>query len=301
MNTREAWSHMRLRNSIGSEKLGSRRSFAPSMNFIMHLQIASLIAFCLASSLGANAATPDTSGDSARATISVQATVPKGQLAVAGQALYERRGSLLRIDIQQLSITGPAQGATARNPLPPGGYVIVVDATTRAYTMWSPSKRMYYTGQTTTPTPSPSATATPAATKKPSGTSVSSVLASLKDLRQFVVSLSLSPDKTPIQGHPTTNFDFRFTRQVKNQDPVDVIGRASFADDLGGIPLLVTFTARGGTGGKLSANVRVALSDVKQQAPPQSDFVPPAGYVRASSIFDVITLPSPPPKDSSAP
>jgi len=252
-----------------------------------------LILLCVALGSDAIAEPADTRGASAHATLSVQATVPKGELAVNGQASFERRDSLVRIDLQALSLTGPSKPATTRNPLPPGGYTIVVDAATRAYTVWSPSKRTYYSGQGGGPSASVSpATPTPTASEEPSGPNLSAILASLKDLRQFAVSLSLSPDKTPIDGHPTTNFDFHFTRQIKGKDPVELLGRASFADDLGGIPLLVVLNVRGGPSSTLTAQVRVALSDVTQKVPPKSDFVPPSGYRKVSSLFDVIIIPT---------
>jgi hypothetical protein len=226
--------------------------------------------------------------------------MPKGQLALKGAATFERRGSLIRVDLLTLSLTDATKATPLPDPIPPGGYSVVYDTVTMVYTVWSPSRRTYYSGKGRPAMPSPPATPTPAPSASP-GSSLESALASLKDLRQFAISLSLAADKTPIDGHPTTNFDFRFTRQVKAQDPIDASGRASFADDLGGVPLLLVLSATHGPAGTLGANLRVSLSDVKQKAPPESDFAPPAGYAKGSSIFDVIVIPVIPVGSSPSP
>jgi hypothetical protein len=249
------------------------------------------VALVLASP-GTRISAADPSGESAHVALTIDATTPQGPLALTGTAAYARRGSLIRIDLTQLAFTGGPNRAQSASPLPPGGYTLVYDVSSMMYMIWSPSRHRYFSAKGSA-SPSSAPTAKPAPSPSPSespGPSLTSVLASLKDLRQFVVSLTLSPDKTPIEGHPTTNFDFRFTRQLKAQEPTDVTGRASFADDLGGIPLLFTLSASGGKGNP-SGNVRAELSAVKQSAPPQADFAVPAGYTKASSLFDVLVIP----------
>jgi hypothetical protein len=225
-------------------------------------------------------------GFSARASLSVRANTQKGNMSLSGSAALERRGRLVRIDLLTLAVADPTK-ASPSNPIPPGGYSFVYDTATMNFTLWSPSRRLYYTGKgkpsAATPAPSPSASPT---------SEPSSVLAGLKDLRQFALSIALSPNKDAVDGHPTTSFDFKFARQVKNEDPLEVSGRATFADDLGGVPLLLTMKAITGAAGGFGADLRVALNDVKQTVPPQSDFEAPSDYVKASSIFDVIALPT---------
>ncbi|MEO6990677.1 MAG: hypothetical protein ABI346_05875 [Candidatus Baltobacteraceae bacterium] len=253
--------------------------------------------FALASAATGTSATP--SGVSGRVSLSLQATTPKGQSSLAGAATFARRGSFVRIELQSLSLTKTNSVLSA---IPPGGYVVVYDTATMVYTIWSPSRRTFYTGgrkpPTAATTPAPVPTAAPSA---PPGNSIWSVLAGVKDLRGFALSLSLSPDKTPIDGHPTTNFDFTFTRQVKAQDPVDVSGRATFADDLDGVPLLFVVNATNGPTATLRADLRVSLSDVSRRSAPQSYFAPPSGYTRVSSIFDVIVIPGLPSGSSTSP
>jgi hypothetical protein len=243
--------------------------------------------FALAAVVCATARTiaDEPAGFAGRASIFVQANTGKGLLSLAGAAAFEQRGTFIRFDLLSLLLTDPSKGATGPNRIPPGGYTFVYDTSTMSFVLWSPSRRLYYAGKATAPVQSP----TPSPSESPTSGPLS-VLAQLKDLRQFAFSLALSPDKTTIDGHPTTNFDFKFARQVKDEDPIDVAGRASFADDLGGIPLLLTAKATKGAAGGPSADVRVALTDVKQKAPPQSDFTPPAGYAKTSSILDVLGI-----------
>jgi len=227
---------------------------------------------------------------SGHAAISFEATTPQGHIALDGAAAFERSGSLVRVDLTMLTLTDRTKGTSMPGPLPPGGYSIVYDLSSMVYTIWAPSRRVYYSGKATTPAVLPKATPSPSPSATP-GSGIGSMLAELKDLRQFTLSLTLSPDKTPIEGHPTTNFDFKFTRQLKGKDPVDVTGRASFADDLGGIPVLVVVDFSSGPAGKMAANLRGSLRDVSEKPPPQTDFLTPSGYTKASSILDVIMIP----------
>lgn len=248
-----------------------------------------LLAFFAAAAV--TSATPtvadEPAGFSARASLSVQANTQKGNISLTGSAAFERRGTLVRLDLLTLAVADSSKALSRPNPIPPGGYSFVYDTATMNFTLWSPSRRLYYTGKGKPSAPTPTASPSASPTSRPP-----SVLEGLKDLRQFALSIALSPDKDAMDGHPTTSFDFKFTRQVKTEDLLEVSGRATFADDLGGVPLLLTIKALNGATGGSGANLRVALNDVKQTAPPQSDFEAPSDYAKASSILDVIALPT---------
>jgi hypothetical protein len=256
----------------------------------MRICLAVLFAIVVLASPRPQMAATGPSGFSAHVALSIQATGPKGQLALRGAAVCERRGGLVRFDLLTLALDGGNGGVSVPSLTPSGGYAVVYDTASMVYTVWSPSRRVYYTGKGKPPIANPAATPTPEPSPSP-GSNVSSFLAKLKDLRQFSVSLSLAADKTPIGGHPTTNFDFKLVRQVTGGDPTNVTGRASFADDLGGIPLLFVLAASDGPGGAQTANLRAALSDVNQNTPPEPDFKPPAGFKKVDSLLDVITIP----------
>jgi hypothetical protein len=78
----------------------------------------------------------ETPGYSAHAAIAIQALTKKGTVALKGDATFEQRGTIVRMDILSLSI---AQGGGAPSPeiVPKGGYSIVYDPIGQSFTVWS--------------------------------------------------------------------------------------------------------------------------------------------------------------------
>ena len=229
----------------------------------------------------------DSAGFSAHATIGLTAYVQERSLRVDGLADFERSGTRVRIALSSLSIaSGSASGVT--NLLPPGGYTVVVETSTMRYTVWSAAKRSYFTGSgrpvTAAPTPAPEATKPPEKAPSP--------LSRLKDLRAFSLSVDLVADKQPVDGHPTTAFDFKVKQEGRSGGPIAVAGRINFADDLEGTPVLLTVNATRGAPVTGSADLTVALTGVRRASPPDADFSPPADYAKAQSLLDVLVMPS---------
>ncbi len=66
----------------------------------------------------------DPPGYYAHATIAIQATTKKGQLAFNGDANFEQRGTTVRLDLVSLALATPG-GPALPGIIPPGGYTIV--------------------------------------------------------------------------------------------------------------------------------------------------------------------------------
>jgi hypothetical protein len=241
-------------------------------------------ALAVVAALAPAARAADPPGYSAHATIGIQATTKKGQLAFNGDANFEQRGTAVRLDLMSLALASP--GAPALNGIiPPGGYTIVYNPLGQSYTIWSQARRMYYSGNAK-PAASPEPAATSAPAPEPTRTTA---LEKLKDLKAFSLSIDLAPKET-VDGHQTTPFDFKLLEQGKTGEPFTLTGRVNFADDLAGVPILMVANAARGADGNVG-NLRFALTQVRRSAPPLSDFVPPDGYKQAASIFDVLVLP----------
>ncbi len=232
-------------------------------------------------------------GYSAHAAIALEGVTKKGTIALKGDANFEQRGTTVRMDILSLSIV-PGTGAAAPDIVPKGGYSIVYDPLAQSFTVWSAARQAYFTGSAKKSAPSPNASPEPAASP---AVTKPSPLEKLKDLRAFSLSVDLAPAKETVAGHVTTAFDFKFLEQGKTGDPFGITGRVNFADDLAGVPIALVANATRGSQTNVGS-VRFSLTDVHQTAPPDSDFVPPNGYKKATSIFEVLVLPAglaPPP------
>jgi len=229
-------------------------------------------------------------GYSGRAAVGVELRSDRGSLTVNGKASFEQRGTLVRLDISSLALTLPSSNAPG-NLVPAGGYTIVYDPSTLHYTVWSAARRAYFTG-TGSPAPAASPSPTPVPTGSPAPSRPSrSPFEDLKDLKAFSMSVNMVPTKETVDGHPTTAFDFNLQAQGKGE-PVVFTGHANFADDLKGTPILLVASLSHGAKSASSGNFRFAVTDVRETAPPESDFSPPEGYKKADGLFDVLVMPA---------
>jgi hypothetical protein len=250
---------------------------------------AAFAALTVAAALAPAARAADPPGYYAHATIAIQATTKKGQLAFNGDANFEQRGTTVRLDLVSLALATPG-GPALPGIIPPGGYTIVYNPLAQSYTIWSQARRMYYSGNAKpAPTPAPGGTSAPAGAAPSPLPTRASTLEKLKDLKAFSLSIDLAPKET-VDGHETTPFDFKLLEQGKSGEPFNLAGRVNFADDLAGVPILLVANATRGADGNVG-NVRFALTQVRRSAPPPADFSPPDGYKQAASIFDVLVLP----------
>jgi len=230
------------------------------------------------------------SGFSARGSLVVQTTLSGQKLNIGGNIALEQRGSRVRIDMLSLAFPGTDQtlSALASSQLfPPGGYTVVFDQQSRTYTVWSSSKRTYFTSQPGT-TPQASNPAVAAASTVGNANDVLHAFAfarSLRNYRQFSASVSLAGHGTT-NGHPTTGINFALRRQERTGEPLDVHGTLQLADDLDEIPVQIAASLKG-AGGAPPLSLRLDLTSVDRNAPAEGDFTVPDGYSKAAKVTDV--------------
>ncbi|MBD5634045.1 MAG: hypothetical protein IAI49_06160 [Candidatus Eremiobacteraeota bacterium] len=219
----------------------------------------------------------------------VQTSLAGVALTVGGNIALEERGSRLRIDVLSLGIPGadPTVSAVLGTQLfPPGGFSVVYDAHPSTYTVWTNAKRAFFVGGT--PDRAQPAAANPAAGAIASGADLFdafSALRSLKNDRVFSASVALIGHET-LFGHPVTGLHYQFTQSTSADASFDAQGELELADDLGSVP--IEFTARATAKGIPGTSLRLDLTQMARQTPRADDFAPPRGYVRASTLGDVI-------------
>lgn len=229
-----------------------------------------------------------------KGTLVVRAPLPNTNIPidVGGHVAFEERGSLFRLDVLDVALPGAGAvgSAVATQLFPPGGLTVVVDFAAKRYTVWSNTTRKYYTtniagnstpsGAAATPSTSPSSAPNPFGFEK-----------SLRTLAALNISLSLAGHST-VDGHPTTGLNYQFSRTAAGGDRTEAHGAIEFADDLDGLPVQLTASFQN----KYVANIslRADATELTKQSPADADFAVPPGFIRASSVGDVVgrTLPS---------
>lgn len=216
--------------------------------------------------------------------IVIASVVAGAKVTLGGDIALEQRGTNFRLDVLSLGFPGadPATSALLGAQLiPPGGFTIVSHGSLE-YTIWSGASHKYYTGTPGAPSPAPASTATAPPTTAASGIPF---FKSLKDLQALSITIALAGHATT-NGHPTTGLAYQFTRVEKNGDPTDVHGRIEIADDLDGMPVEFTASARGKT--IPESALKIDLKSFSKQTPAVGDFDVPAGFERAASVGDVL-------------
>jgi hypothetical protein len=168
---------------------------------------------------GARAADPGPSnGFAAKGSLTVQTALSGAKIDVGGNISLEQRGPLVRIDILSLSLPGVdsmISSLASSQLFPPGGYSVVYDQARHSYTVWSSSKKTYYSNEgSTNPAPPPSNPAVAAATAVGSTSDLLhafSAARALRDYKVFSASLNLTGHGTT-NGHPSTGLAFAIKR-----------------------------------------------------------------------------------------
>ena len=229
-------------------------------------------------------------GFSAQGALAVQTQLSGTKLHVTGNIALKELGDLVRLDMVSLSLPGldPALSALASSQLiPAGGYTVVFDQAKHGYTVWSSSKRMYYTSSPgaadETNNPVVGAAATIGSTSD--FLHAFALAKPLKDYRAFSASVTLS-GHGQTNGHPTTGVDFAIKRQERTGDPLDLHGNLQLADDLDEIPVRINANVQG-AGGVPPSSMTLDLTSVDRRAPAASDFTVPAGYAKAAQLSEV--------------
>lgn len=212
------------------------------------------------------------------------------KLSVTGNIALEELGNLVRLDMVSLSLPGldPALSALASSQLiPAGGYTVVFDQGKHGYTVWSTSKRTYYTSSPgaadQTNNPVIGAAATIGSTSD--FLHAFALAKPLKDYRAFSASVTLN-GHGQTNGHPTTGIDFAIKRQERTGDPLDLHGNLQLADDLDEIPVRINANVQG-SGGLPPSSMQLDLTSVDRSTPAAGDFTVPAGYAKAAQLSDV--------------
>ncbi len=215
---------------------------------------------------------------------------PENKLTVGGNIALEQRGQQLRIEILSLGIPGAGSTINAlmtTELFPPGGFTIVYDRRTQAYSVWSNAKQKYYTNASAT-APASSAPLGPVGAAVAAGGNLFSAFSfarSLKDDSAFNVSLGLAGHST-VNGHAATGLNFQYARTTKGGDAIELHGTFQIADDLDGVPVEVT--AAGHSKSIPESAFRLDFTSLAKQTPPDEDFSVPPGFERVSNIGDVI-------------
>jgi hypothetical protein len=245
-------------------------------------------------------ATPAVVGYVGSGSLVVQSALAGIPLTVGSKIALEIRGQRLRIDILSIGLPGgdattsSLSSALATQVLPPGGFTAVVDKSTGTFTLWSTAKKTYFVatslsgiGHATAPAPAPS----PSPTARPdpdSGDlfSVFKMLETFKKDKSFSASIALS-GHTMLFGHPVTGLHYEIVdAPLSGQTGSDVHGDIQLADDIDEVP--IEFTTSVSVKGIPPSSLRLDIPQLTRSVPPVSDFAPPAGYVKAASLFDVL-------------
>jgi hypothetical protein len=250
-----------------------------------------ILAASLAAAFAALSAAAPATGYAGKGRLVIGTTLASAPLAVAGDIALEARGQQLRLDLLDLAIPGSGQilsSLISTQLIPAGGFTVVYDRGASTYTVWSSAKHAYYVGGGA---PSPTtAPAQPGAADAALGAGADLLKAfafarSLKDDTAFTVTLSLAGHGN-VNGHPATGLDYQYSRTTLGGDTTNVHGRLQLADDLDDVPIQVT--AALSTKSIPSSTLSLDLTTLEQSNPPASDFAPPAGYLRANAIGDVL-------------
>jgi hypothetical protein len=229
-------------------------------------------------------------GFSARGNLVVTTEISGAKLHVGGNIALEERGSSVRLDVLSIGFPGtdPTLSALASSQLfPSGGYTVVLNRADRTYTVWSPSKRIYFTSQPGAQPPASNPAVAAATTVGSSNDMLHAFSAArpLRDYRVFSASLNLTGHGTT-NGHPTTGLAFALKRQERTGSLMDVHGTLELADDLDEVPVQLTASVNG-AGGAPPSSLRLDLTSIDRDTPPDADFSVPANYTRAERVTDV--------------
>jgi hypothetical protein len=168
---------------------------------------------------------------------------------------------------------------------PSGGVTLLLDRSTNTLTLRNDATKLYYV-QSLTPSLATSATPAPTATTSPHV--LPAPRSPLADLDQFVLNVQLTGHSTVI-GLPATGIiatiDYRRTGSAA---PAHARATVDLADDFAWFPLDAEATIDPGITG-ITATLHYAVDDFDRTVPPLSAFVVPAGYVKAATIFGVLS------------
>jgi hypothetical protein len=228
-------------------------------------------------------------GFTAHAHANVDAVMSGNQFNAVARFALAQRASLLRIDI--LSLT------SGTFPLPPLTGTAVIDHGARTVTVWNDTTRRYYVqslipqlGRSASPRPSasphPSASPRPRASATPAPAQHGSPFRNLE-----VLSMTLRmTGHTTTAGVPTTGLAFDL--QVQNRGdhmPTHVTANTQIADDYAMFPVTADVSIEPAAG-TFNAKLAYAVDDLTPGLPPAESFRVPAGYTKASSVFEVFGM-----------
>jgi hypothetical protein len=261
---------------------------------VRRLAVAAVAATVTAAAVGAFAyvrAADEPTGYVGKGQVVIQTTIGgTDKLTVGGNIALEERGQQLRIDILSLGIPGAGSTINAlmtTELFPPGGFTIVYDRKSQAYSVWSNAKQRYYSNASSTAPETSSPVGAVGAAVAAGGNlfSAFSFARSLKDDSAFTVSLGLAGHST-VNGHPATGLNFQYARTTKGGDAIDLHGTFQIADDLDGVP--VEITAAGHSKSIPPSAFRLDFTTLQKATPPDEDFEVPAGYSRVNNLGEVI-------------
>ncbi len=92
----------------------------------------------------------------------------------------------------------------------------------------------------------------------------------------------------PVNGHPATNLDIQMRRQLPGRPLENYHAQIALADDLGGFPVRITLQSTPATRTALGGTVKIDLTNVRADTPPDADFEVPGGYRRVDSFGAVL-------------
>jgi hypothetical protein len=225
----------------------------------------------------------------------IQTALAGAALTLGGDIALEERGSRLRLDVLSLGIPGtdPTVSALLSTQLfPAGGFTIVYDRRDASYTVWSAARHAFYVGGgraragATQTVPSYAAPAADAIAGGADLFSAFGAARSLADDRTFSASVTLTGHST-LFAHPVTAVRYQFSKASLNGgESIDAHGELELADDLDEVPVEVTASL---TSKSIpQSSLRLDLTQLARQTPPNDDFEPPPAYTKANAIGEVI-------------
>ncbi len=233
-------------------------------------------------------------------TIVAQVSVQGQPITVGGNVALYHKGSRYRLDLLSLGIPGTSGtvGSLATALIAPGGVSVVYDTATGTTTAWSTANRTYYvqtSNRSGTRPPDGSGAAAAAAGAAAAGAgdplaSLANVAAVLRDVQTASIQLV---GHAPVNGHPATNLDVQMRRQLPGRPAESYHAQLALADDLGGFPVQIVLQSTPATASAFGGTVKLDLTNVAADSPPDSAFEVPGPYRRVDSLGGVIgrTLP----------
>jgi hypothetical protein len=224
-------------------------------------------------------------------TLVVQANLQGAPVSIGGRVALYHRGALYRLDLLSLGIPGAGSdlSALASQLIGEGGVSLVYDGATGTITAWSNANHTYYTE-----TPEHRASAAPvdgAARAAAAGdplSALANVAASLRDVESATIQLV---GHSMVNGHPATDLDVQMKRQMPGQPLENYHAQLALADDLGDFPLQIAFQSIPASKNGFGGTMKLDLTTVQRDLPPDDVFAAPAGYTRVSSLSGVLKVP----------